>query len=174
MRSHSFFHRIPPWWRFPIAFGGSAAVLHLISVLPWVQSAFLQDYTYRVAAVSRTILAGFVPGVHGEGALVGDSSFSMVVLNVCNGTDLWILYTAGLIAFPAPIADRLAGMLIGLPALTIINFLRVIGLFLVGRFAPRWFDFTHEFLSQAIMVLFTASIFLVYLRWTEARKEAAS
>jgi exosortase H (IPTLxxWG-CTERM-specific) len=149
-----------------VVFLATAFVMHAALSLPVVQSAFLDPYTAAVAAVARGLLRTFLPAITGTGNVLGDASFRIQVLNVCNGTDLWVLFTAAVVAFPASLRAKLLGLAVGLPVLSVINLTRIIGLYLTGRYAPRLFDTSHLFLWQVALVLVTAGLFALYLRWT--------
>jgi exosortase/archaeosortase family protein len=150
-------------------FSVTAFLLHSVLSLPAVQSAFLDPYTAAVSAAARGLLRVFLPAVTGHGNVLGDAQFRIQVLNVCNGTDLWVLFGAAVVAFPAPVRVKLVGLAVGLPLLSLVNMLRILGLFLTGRYVPRLFDASHLFLWQAALVVLTAGLFAIYLRWAYAR-----
>jgi exosortase H (IPTLxxWG-CTERM-specific) len=142
-----------------------AFVFHAILSLPAVQTGFLDPYTSLVTSWSRAVLKVVHPEIRGMGNVIGDNRFSIRVLNVCNGTDLWILYAAAVIAFPASLLSKAVGLVVGLPLLSLVNLTRVIGLFLTGRYLPALFNTSHLFLWQVALILITAGIFALYLRW---------
>ena len=143
-----------------------AAGLHALISIPWLQVHGIEPYTRAVAAASRGLLGLFDGSIEGTGNVIRGGGYAIQVLNVCNGTDLFVLYTAAVLAFPAPPVCRLVGLLVGLPALALLNLLRVVGLFLIGRHAPGAFELSHLFLWQAVLILVTAGVFVVYLRWS--------
>ncbi len=157
------------WYRGPWASVGIflvvAFALHAGLALPATTRWFLGDYTSLVTRLSRGLLSLFLPAVGGQAEVIDDGVFAVRVLNVCNGTDLWVLFTAAVVAFPAPLRSKLAGLAVGLPLLSIINLSRIVGLFLTGRYLPGMFDLSHLFFWQAVLIVATVGVFIVYLKW---------
>lgn len=140
--------------------------------IPWVQARLVQPYTRLVAMLATAALRVVHPSIRRDGVVMGDGQFSVQLLNVCNGTDILMLFAAAVLAFPCPWRRRALGLLVGLPLLVAVNLLRVGGLFLTGRHLPGLFATSHLFVWQAGLVLVTVVAFAAYLRWAYPRQRA--
>lgn len=161
-----------PWAR-ALLFLALAGGLYAALSLPAVRAAVLEPWTRGLAGTARTLLglAGLPAG--GEGNVLSVGPFAVAVLDVCNGSDIFVLFAAAILAAPAPWWPyRGAALLLGLPLLAALNLLRVVALVLTGRYLPSLFEFSHQFLWQLLLVAATAGLFLLWLRRVPAAADA--
>jgi exosortase family protein XrtM len=85
----------------------------------------------------------------------------------CEGFEVIFILFAALVAYPAAIRYRLAGILIAIPVVYIINLARIVSLFLVLGHAPRYFDFAHLYVWQTLIIAAAAGYFLLWLQWKD-------
>jgi exosortase/archaeosortase family protein len=71
--------------------------------------------------------------------------------------------SAAVIAFPAPLAWRAGGLLVGATILWFYNLLRIYALMLVLAFKPGWFDFIHVYLWQTVTLIVVFAMFVLWL-----------
>lgn len=164
--------RSRPWAR-ALLFVALAAGLYALLSLPAVRAGLLEPWTAALAGVARGLLGalGFPAG--GAGNVLSVGPFAVAVLDVCNGSDIFVLYTAAVLAAPAPWwPHRVAGLLAGLPALAALNLLRVVALVLTGRYLPALFEISHQFLWQLLLVAATAGLFVLWLRRVPSGRHA--
>jgi exosortase family protein XrtF len=80
----------------------------------------------------------------------------------CNGLNVAIIFLSFVIAF-GPYTKRMAWFIpAGLLIIHIFNLFRIIGLFLIVRYAPGYLYFTHKFLFTAFIY---AIVFALWLWW---------
>ncbi|MCL4219007.1 MAG: exosortase H, partial [Candidatus Hydrogenedentes bacterium] len=67
---------------------------------------------------------------------------------------------------------RLLGIMLGVPALYIINILRLTCLALLGAWddGGEWFDFAHHYVWQGIYLVFVVGIWLLWVEFSGRRK----
>jgi exosortase/archaeosortase family protein len=92
-------------------------------------------------------------GVQAEGHRLVTATARLNVLRGCEGTELYFLWIAAVLAFPARRACRAWGLLGGLALAFGLNQARVIGLFYVVRDYPTAFALTHGYLAPLGLVL---------------------
>jgi exosortase/archaeosortase family protein len=100
-------------------------------------------------------------------------SFSFRVVPECGAIEVMSIFTAAIIAFPTRWRRRLVGLAIGLPLLYLVNIGRLACLGVIGAYTTNdaWFDFAHEYVWQAIYIVFVVAL---WLAWVEllVRKRA--
>lgn len=165
--------RPPRPWARALLFVALSAGLYALLSLPAVRAAVLEPWTVQLAGAARALLslAGLPAG--GEGNVLSVGPFAVAVLDVCNGSDIFVLFSAAVLAAPAPWwPHRALGLLAGLPLLAALNLLRVLALVLTGRYLPALFELSHQFLWQLLLVAATAGLFVLWLRCVPAAGRA--
>ena len=66
---------------------------------------------------------------------------------------------------PCPPRKRLAGAAVGLLVLHVVNFLRVVSLYLIGNYRPELFEEVHVVFWQTVMIFVALVIWAVWERW---------
>jgi exosortase family protein XrtM len=85
------------------------------------------------------------------------------ILPGCEGTELFFLLIAGVLAFPAPLRAKLAGLAVGLPLVIALNVLRVAALYVTVRDFPTQFELVHGYVAPTA---FVALLGVFFLGWT--------
>lgn len=85
------------------------------------------------------------------------------VIEGCDGVTVFILIVAAVLAFPKPWPQRWAGVLLLVPVLFIINWLRLLVLTLISFYLPDQFHWVHVYLFQPVMILATFVCFIVWI-----------
>lgn len=114
--------------------------------------AWLTDKSLRAAGVQSWA----------AGASVGIPGFAVEIKNNCNAIYEIGLYSAAVWAYPAPLLQRVSGVLLGTIMLSLINLIRVLSLIALGRYWPGGFQAAHLYVWQA---LFLAVVTACWLGW---------
>lgn len=128
-----------------------------------VAVAVVAPYTEFVAACSRLLLRAVGVDARGAGTLISSTEFSVSIRNVCNGLEVTVIFFATVLGFPASWKHKLLGLLMGYPAVFVINLVRIMVLFLVGMRAPQAFEATHYYYAQAFVILATVAVWLLWV-----------
>jgi len=88
------------------------------------------------------------------GTRLSSGDFGINIVDGCNGVFATTILLAGIITYPSKIKDKLIGILIGIPAIFIINQLSVVSLFYLGRSHPAVFEEVHIYVWQPIIIVF--------------------
>jgi exosortase family protein XrtM len=94
-----------------------------------------------------------------EGA-ISDGNFMVEVRRGCEGIEGMLLLVAAILAFPAGLRAKFAGMVGGILFIYIFNLARIAGLYYVVKYRPALFDMMHVYVGQ-IIIIFIALIFFV-------------
>ncbi|MDD3643184.1 MAG: archaeosortase/exosortase family protein [Candidatus Krumholzibacteria bacterium] len=94
----------------------------------------------------------------------------LVVIAECTGLYTTIIYCSIIGAFPARALDKIAGLLIGVPAIHLLNLVRMVVVSLVLYHRREWFDFFHGYLWQVAFVIFMLMLVVVWMSKIAGRK----
>ena len=157
--------------RFFLLFLTIQAVLFGVEMLNTVQEAVVQPWTSWVASVSAGIAKFFDPTVISYGRVLQSpaTGFGVSIEPGCNGIEACIVLFAAIMAFPASWRHKLVGLVAGFVAVQALNVVRVISLFYLGQWDMDVFDFAHEYLWQALIML---DVLVVWLVWVRAGSKA--
>lgn len=147
-----------------------------IVAAPPVNDHVIVPYTKWITNVSGTMLVGIGQDVRVDGTMISSSEFAVNIANGCNGVEAMLLVIAAIGAFPAGPMSRISGIIAGGIAIQILNFVRIVTLFLLGRYYHDVFQIFHTAVWQVLIVLAGVAIFLVwsYKFATPSRVEAGS
>lgn len=96
--------------------------------------------------------------------LVTYDGFSVAVVVECVGVLEMLIYSACVLAFPAPLRARALGVLFGCAAIFVFNLLRIVALLVVGRHWSEAFDFFHLYFWQATLIAMIVGVLLGWIR----------
>ncbi len=135
-----------------------------------VNDAVIVPFTAWIATGSAAILRALGEAVTVAGTEIRSADFAVNIQNGCNGLETVLLFGSAVLAFPANWRRRAAGLFVGFLAIELLNFVRVISLFWIGRHRPALFSSSHTVLWQSGVVLFGVVLFLLWARQTEAAR----
>ena len=99
------------------------------------------DYSFTIAESTITLYTG-----HGGERLI--------VIAECTGIYTTLIYFSIIGAYPALIRERFVGLFIGIPAIHLLNLIRMVFVTLVLYHKPELFDFFHGYLWQGSFLIF--------------------
>jgi len=148
-------------WRF----GGLFLVL--VCLFSWLASSrpsaaiVHEPLTRLLASLSVPILALF-----GNAAAFGHdlvfNGFRATIEGACDGVQPTYIYMAAVLAFPSQWRAKMWGILFGIPAIFLINFVRIATMMLCGAFSPELFERMHIYGWQALVIALTLAIWLFW------------
>jgi exosortase H (IPTLxxWG-CTERM-specific) len=94
--------------------------------------------------------------------VISGGGFAVNIENGCNGVETALLFASAVLAFPAPWRARLLGAVAGLLAIQVVNCIRVVSLFWIGRHYPKFFQSSHTVVWQSAVVLFGVVLFFLW------------
>jgi exosortase/archaeosortase family protein len=97
--------------------------------------------------------------------------FAMSIAPVCTAVTTMIIYFACIVAYPAGTAKKLVGILIGFPALALVNFGRLLLLGYLGYTNQHLFELVHIYVFQVVFIVF---VIVLWLTWIDLIVQDAS
>ncbi len=157
--------------RFFLGFLVLQAVLFGTELTPWAQRWFVMPWTDSLAAISADIVKLFDPQVVADGKVLQSvrNGFAVSIEAGCNGVEATIVLIAAVLAFPAPWKRKLVGLAVGVTAVQGLNVIRVISLFYLGQWSQDAFEFAHQYVWQALIML---DVLIVWLLWVRTLPRA--
>lgn len=91
--------------------------------------------------------------------------FTFNVVPTCGAIEIMAIFLAAVVAFPASGRARAQGVAVGLPVLYVVNLCRLSCLAIIGALdhGGAWFTFIHEYVWQAIYVVFVVVLWLFWV-----------
>ena len=126
-------------------------------------TVYLQHYFAWLAETVAATMHIVDPAVGARANyILYNNAASLQVVEGCDGVTVFILIIAAVMAFPKPLKERLLGVLILVPLLFAINWLRLLILAAIRFYWPEQFTLVHVYLFQPVMVMAT---FLCFIAW---------
>jgi archaeosortase B (VPXXXP-CTERM-specific) len=146
-------------------------VLVYLAVIGSLFNAVLQDLRGPLEQLERVTAASvhlfvriFTELTTQRGNLVTLDGFAVSIIIECVGLLEMLIYSACVLAFPAPIRARLLGVALGCAAIFFFNLLRIATLLVVGRHWGDHFDFFHLYFWQATLIAMIVSVLYGWIK----------
>lgn len=140
-----------------------------INMLGFVQQHLVLPWTALLARVCVGLVTWFDATAAASGKVLWNSAtgFGVSIEPGCNGIEACIVLFAAVVAFPAGWRHKLLGLAVGFAAVQGLNVARVVSLFYLGQWNTAVFNFAHEYLWQALIML---DVLVVWLLWVRSIK----
>lgn len=141
-----------------------AVLIGAYLLIAWnpVNDRAIVPLTAGIAKVSGSILQAIGENVRVAGTTITSPRFGVNINNGCNGVEAMLILLASIVAFPASMKARAVGLLLGAVVVQVLNFIRIITLYLLGAYQPRLFDLFHTAVWQIVIILAAIGFFLVW------------
>jgi len=124
--------------------------------------------------LSAGILNIFGADVTSRAEIISSDDFSVSIEEGCDAIAPAILYAISVAIFPIATRTKWRGLFLGLLAIAVLNIIRIVSLYFTGVHAPSLFEFMHVDFWQAIFIVFTAGIWIYWMRWASAQTQPLS
>ena len=158
---------------FVARFFAALIVFYVVSAIGPVNEHVIVPFTELVVGATAFLLRSAHQPIDVAGTIIRSPHFALDVRNGCNGVEAVMVLAAAMLAFPATLRSRLAGLLAGSVAIQILNLVRVVSLVWLGEHHREVFDFVHVGVWQSIVILAAVSMF-VFWSQTFAEKPLAT
>ena len=141
-----------------------AVLIGAYLLIAWnpVNDRAIVPLTAGIAKVSGSLLNMIGEEVRVVGTTITSPRFGVNINNGCNGVEAMLILLASIVAFPASMKARVAGLLLGAVVVHLLNFIRIVSLYLLGAYQPRLFDLFHTAVWQIVIILAAIGFFLVW------------
>ena len=152
--------------RFLVVFVVLLALAFAFELTPFAQVHLVTPWTDAVASASATLMRTFDATITTNGNVIASSTspFAVSIEAGCNGVEATLVLVAAILAFPAPWPHRLRGIVVGVVAVQVLNVVRVISLFYLGRYDRDVFEWAHLYVWQALIMLDVLIVWVVWVR----------
>jgi exosortase H (IPTLxxWG-CTERM-specific) len=130
----------------------------------WLPDSVFSPLNRATASLSGECLALFGKKAVVAGDMVSLNGFRVLIVTECTALYSVMLFSALLLAAPATLKARLAGLAAGAALLGSVNILRIAAVVAVGSVNPALFEIVHVYLGQVVMMLTVVAAALVWLR----------
>ena len=140
----------------------------LFYVFAFVSPFYDRHFPYYLGLNAK--LSGYILGLLGQDVTVRDTSisspaFSVTVKQGCDAIEPTALFICAVLAFPAPFASKIPGIIVGALFLAVLNLIRIVTLFLTGVYFPNAFQFMHIEVWQVIFIPLAVLFWILWLLW---------
>ena len=154
-----------PVFKFIAAFAACVLVFYAM-----YYSVIFEDYMktpllQAQASVSAVLLNLFGMSVAATGDVLAGAGASVKIAGGCDGLEATALLLAAILVFPIPFKYKWPGLLAGLTVLSILNVIRIAGLYVVKLYWPSAFDFMHVQGGLYLFSFFTILLMLIWADW---------
>lgn len=164
--------------RFIVLYLGFAAVL-------WMLLAHFQDlvvlFYVKPLSVAASLLLQWI-GVESAVATYLEGGFCVLwlgsaackITQACTGLFTCTLFACGVLSFPVAMSRKLAGLLMGVPALFAFGVVRVSILAVVADTHPSQLGFFHDYVMSIAGVTFAMFVWIAWFHWIVEGRERDS
>ena len=152
-----------PVLKFLVGFGVCMIIFYLIYLSP-----FFVEYIGKPILAIQAKISSFLLNILGQGTtanadIISSPEYSISIKNGCDGLETLAIMLSGIVVFPIAFRLKWPGLLYGTIALMLLNFIRIVALYIVGKnFSQEVFDFLHE---QGGFVIFTVLGVFLWIIW---------
>jgi exosortase H (IPTLxxWG-CTERM-specific) len=160
--------------RFLGIFFAIVAVYYSFTLSPWIDAHVLYP-VMKVSARGTSVLLGFI-GVKTtvEGVEVRGADYTVAVRRGCDPLEPIVLFSAGVIAFPAPWRRRLPAVVVAIAAFFAMNLVRLVSLYLLGANKSLMLESFHLWCWPAFFIICSLGLWVLWLRWIQPPFSAAA
>jgi exosortase H (IPTLxxWG-CTERM-specific) len=138
---------------FAVVLNFDAVTLHIVG-----------PYTEWIARASGFTLNLFGEQTSVRGTLLTSPRFSVNIYHGCNAVLATSIYLSAVLAFPSRWKEKGMGFLVGIPSIQVINLARILSLYYIGIYWPKFFEMAHGYVWQSIVILLSM---VVWIFWAE-------
>ena len=141
-----------------------AVLIAAYLLIAWspVNDRVIVPFTEGIAESSGALLNAIGQKVTVTGTVIKSPRFGVNINNGCNGVEAMLILLASIVAFPASMKARAAGLFLGAIAVQLLNAVRIVTLYLLGAYQPKLFDLFHTAVWQIVIILAAIAFFLVW------------
>lgn len=101
--------------------------------------------------------------------------FPFILVPECGAIEIMAIFVAAILAFPTLWRKRLIGLVAGIPIMYGVNIFRLTVLAIIGAVDQSrvWFNFAHEYLWQAVYIVFVVAVWLVWVEYVVKRRRSS-
>lgn len=148
-------------------FLGVISLLYGFSLLSIYQTILTQA-TVIYAGIAHALIQELGGDSIREGATLRSGLDAIITVKpFCTAFDYSWFLIAAIVAFPAPLIKKLAGLAISVPVLLLLNVLRISSLYWIGVRFPLNFSFMHEQVWAFLLNFSAVCLMVAWMMWVK-------
>ncbi len=153
-----------PLIRFTLVFFLSLLAFSVLSVATSLQNHLhVAEIAFATSATWMARQVGSAATSHENTIAV--NSLSLDINHECTGVFVLFVLVSFLGAYPARWRSKLAGMLVGVALLSLINMVRIATLVRIMEFYPNLFVYFHEYVWQGAFLMMVTLYAVAWVEW---------
>jgi exosortase H (IPTLxxWG-CTERM-specific) len=155
--------------RFAITYLVLMTLFFLLIALEPIQSVIDLNGLYTKAIVSITTKILDIMGMlcTCQGSVITISGIGLDIKFGCNGLEAVMIYSVGILSFPATWKKRLLGIIAGFIVIQIINIIRIVALAYSCIYFKTLFEYIHIYIAQGMMIAVALGIYLLWIGYAK-------
>ena len=150
-----------------LAYGGVVFLVYRDEVL----GSFLAPLAEGTALITSELIRQIGIETLRDGAvLTHPNGFAYEIAYTCTGLLPGVTFIVCVLAYPGTLRNKWPGIALGVPALLVLNYLRLVNLFYIGVRFPRAFGFAHEVLWEGLLAVAFIGLWLSWIFWSNNRQ----
>ncbi len=150
---------------FGLKFAALMVLFYAVSMTQIFDRA-LYAYLAANAWLSNAILNGLGQASRVSDITIRSARFAITVRRGCDAVEPACFFGAAVLSFPAPLARKIPGLLAGMALILTMNLLRIVSLYLIGAYAPRFFNPAHLEIWPAAFIIAAILLWIAWIKWT--------
>ena len=179
-RRDSLFSRVNRSWKrgyeakrpllfYGLRFAGVTAALYAISLMPAYQRGLTQA-TFANARIAHALIEGLGGSSILAGATLRCGGDAIITVQpFCTGFEYSWFLVAAIAAFPASLARKVPGIILGVASLLALNVVRIASLYWTGVHSPRYFASVHGQLWALILNIASVCVMVAWIVWVKPK-----
>lgn len=154
-----------PVFKFILGFLGCIVAFYILYYSPWFESSVKNPVLAVQAIAGGGLLNLFGYGVSVADSVISGSGATVKIAGGCDGLEATALFMAAILVFPLPFKFKWPGLLAGFLVLSVLNIIRIAGLYLTQKYWPEAFDFMHVQGGLYLYAIVTILLMLIWADW---------
>jgi len=151
--------------RFVVVFGLLLASFYAAILLPAFDRAFYQCLCVN-ARVANAVLQGLGQPTTVSAVTIRSEAYAVSIRRGCDAIEPAWFFCAAVLAFPGHWRRKPAGLAVGVAAILALNLVRIVSLYFIGLYVPRFFPTAHLELWPVIFILTALGLWIAWIRWS--------
>lgn len=140
------------------------SIFYSIVFSPLFIKIVIDRTAFALSTVIEVILQSLGSEIERVGTIIKTTGFSMDITYKCTGVYQATGYLAAVLAYPTNLRNKIIGVIFGVCFISFINIIRILSIFFTGLYAPEWIPFFHGVFWEALMIILTITVWLLWVK----------
>lgn len=164
-RFNDSFSEKKPILKFVLTFGLGIILFYSVYFSDFFTNTILQPIIAGQASLSSFLLNMFGYDTEVSNTLLSSGGVVLDIKKGCDGIEPTFFFLIGVFLVPFTKKAKSVGLVIGLVVLSILNIVRILGLFLASYHWPESFDFLHLHGGFTLFFIVTLLVWIIWANW---------